>query len=161
MESWTERFFTRAHLRSNVPSQLGILLAHCARAFSSLPPLACRRQPAGARCRGRRRMEGRDDVLDLHQHDDDTMWRVMESPVRLVSCRLRNGGSERKLKKAPHHQSDAEPSNCPSWARTRTLLIQSQACCQLHQGAVLPSIVMELRGIEPLTSAVRLQRSPS
>jgi hypothetical protein len=25
--------------------------------------------------------------------------------------------------------------NCPSWARTRTLLIQSQACCQLHQGA--------------------------
>jgi hypothetical protein len=25
---------------------------------------------------------------------------------------------------------------CPSWARTRTLLIQSQACCQLHQGAV-------------------------
>src|SRR5947207_1420995 len=27
--------------------------------------------------------------------------------------------------------------SCPSWARTRTLLIQSQACCQLHQGAVL------------------------
>jgi hypothetical protein len=26
--------------------------------------------------------------------------------------------------------------DCPSWARTRTLLIQSQACCQLHQGAV-------------------------
>src|SRR5207244_10448685 len=51
--------------------------------------------------------------------------------------------------------------HCPSWARTRTLLIQSQACCQLHQGAVLLSIVMELRGIEPLTSAVRLQRSPS
>jgi hypothetical protein len=25
--------------------------------------------------------------------------------------------------------------SCPSWARTRTLLIQSQACCQLHQGA--------------------------
>ena len=25
--------------------------------------------------------------------------------------------------------------NCPSWVRTRTLLIQSQACCQLHQGA--------------------------
>ena len=25
--------------------------------------------------------------------------------------------------------------HCPSWARTRTLLIQSQACCQLHQGA--------------------------
>jgi hypothetical protein len=28
--------------------------------------------------------------------------------------------------------------SCPSWDRTRTLLIQSQACCQLHQGAVLP-----------------------
>jgi hypothetical protein len=28
------------------------------------------------------------------------------------------------------------PFSCPSWARTRTLLIQSQACCQLHQGAV-------------------------
>src|SRR5206468_8751275 len=27
-------------------------------------------------------------------------------------------------------------SSCPSWDRTRTLLIQSQACCQLHQGAV-------------------------
>ncbi len=26
--------------------------------------------------------------------------------------------------------------SCPSWARTRTLLIQSQTCCQLHQGAV-------------------------
>src|SRR5688500_6993678 len=25
--------------------------------------------------------------------------------------------------------------DCPSWDRTRTLLIQSQACCQLHQGA--------------------------
>ncbi len=28
--------------------------------------------------------------------------------------------------------------NCPSWVRTRTLLIQSQACCQLHQGAPKP-----------------------
>ncbi len=26
---------------------------------------------------------------------------------------------------------------CPSWDRTRTLLIQSQTCCQLHQGAVV------------------------
>ena len=38
-----------------------------------------------------------------------------------------------------------EPS-CPSWARTRTLLIQSQACCQLHQGAVLS--IVETRGAE-------------
>ena len=29
-----------------------------------------------------------------------------------------------------------DTSSCPSWDRTRTLLIQSQACCQLHQGAV-------------------------
>src|SRR5690348_12357501 len=26
--------------------------------------------------------------------------------------------------------------SCPSWDRTRTLLVQSQACCQLHQGAI-------------------------
>ena len=83
--------------------------------------------------------------------------------------------------------------SCPSWARTRTLLIQSQACCQLHQGAelvisgqcsVISGLVlallfacesqasehsplttdhcfMELRGIEPLTSALRTRRSPS
>ena len=37
----------------------------------------------------------------------------------------RNGSSGRKQKKAPHHESSAEPSRCPSWARTRTLLIQS------------------------------------
>jgi hypothetical protein len=30
-------------------------------------------------------------------------------------------------------------SDCPSWARTRTLLIQNQTCCQLHQGAPQPS----------------------
>src|SRR5437870_4338880 len=50
------------------------------------------------------------------------------------------------------------PRSCPSWDRTRTLLIQSQACCQLHQGAVF---YMELRGLEPLTSWVRSRRSPS
>ncbi len=33
--------------------------------------------------------------------------------------------------------SGAAPSSCPAWARTRTLLIQSQTCCQLHQGAIL------------------------
>jgi hypothetical protein len=37
---------------------------------------------------------------------------------------------------------------CPSWVRTRTLLIQSQACCQLHQGA--PSMKRET-GLEPAT----------
>ena len=32
---------------------------------------------------------------------------------------------------------------CPSWDRTRTLLIQSQACCQLHQGAPKPADWLE------------------
>src|SRR5687767_9021617 len=70
---------------------------------------------------------------------------------------------------------------CPSWARTRTLLIQSQACCQLHQGAEsnsecgtrnverstphsaipIPHCTVELRGLEPLASWVRSRRSPS
>jgi hypothetical protein len=34
----------------------------------------------------------------------------------------------------PHHH--LRPTSCPSRARTWTFLIQSQACCQLHQGAV-------------------------
>src|ERR1043166_2832662 len=36
--------------------------------------------------------------------------------------------------------ADGRRSSCPSWDRTRTLLIQSQACCQLHQGAVAQSL---------------------
>jgi hypothetical protein len=36
--------------------------------------------------------------------------------------------------------------HCPSWDRTRTLLIQSQACCQLHQGADLPLRHADFRG---------------
>src|SRR4051812_38011555 len=35
--------------------------------------------------------------------------------------------------------------HCPSWDRTRTLLIQSQACCQLHQGAENPPNWMTVR----------------
>jgi hypothetical protein len=51
-------------------------------------------------------------------------------------------GSERR--RPPHRRKKPKPdrdlsrdraSDCPSWDRTRTLLIQSQACCQLHQGA--------------------------
>src|SRR2546429_2548507 len=53
-----------------------------------------------------------------------------------------------KTHEARHDSSSHRASSCPSWARTRTLLIQSQACCQLHQGAVFS---MELRGLEPLT----------
>ena len=40
--------------------------------------------------------------------------------------------------------------SCPSWARTRTLLIQSQTCCQLHQGALVPHYKRET-GFEPAT----------
>jgi hypothetical protein len=38
--------------------------------------------------------------------------------------------------------------SCPSWARTRTLLIQSQTCCQLHQGAMNRE---RATGLEPAT----------
>lgn len=37
---------------------------------------------------------------------------------------------QQKQKKAPHHQGDAEPSSCPSWAGARTLLIQRDRCNQ-------------------------------
>jgi hypothetical protein len=38
-----------------------------------------------------------------------------------------------------HLANPPKPScqrSCPAWARTRTLLIQSQTCCQLHHGAM-------------------------
>src|SRR5947208_814085 len=50
--------------------------------------------------------------------------------------------------------------SCPSWARTRTLLIQSQTCCQLHQGAILSSAyssvesVFDTRLAEPQQNSV-------
>lgn len=50
------------------------------------------------------------------------------------------GGPAAGQMKSPAACKDATgPSSCPSRARTWTLLIQSQACCQLHQGAVGPS----------------------
>ena len=42
---------------------------------------------------------------------------------------------QRKMEERHIEESDVALFSCPSWARTRTLLIQSQACCQLHQGA--------------------------
>src|SRR5690606_8217196 len=44
------------------------------------------------------------------------------------------------------------PLYCPSRARTWTLLIQSQTCCQLHQGAVIFSVRTEVykRTTDPL-----------
>jgi hypothetical protein len=47
---------------------------------------------------------------------------------------------------------DALSESCPSWARTRTLLIQSQTCCQLHQGAsVFVRHAERETGLEPAT----------
>src|SRR5687767_15046520 len=46
--------------------------------------------------------------------------------------------NRRAWQEARHHRGGRRASSCPSWARTRTLLIQSQTCCQLHQGADTP-----------------------
>src|SRR5467141_3193261 len=53
---------------------------------------------------------------------------------------MRHAGSEKRRK--PRNEIRCKAFSCPSWARTRTLLIQSQACCQLHQGA--PKTVVRL-----------------
>ena len=55
------------------------------------------------------------------------------------SCWARSEGGQRPPEdEPPKKTAPAKPEpNCPSWARTRTLLIQSQACCQLHQGAAI------------------------
>src|SRR5882724_8272421 len=60
-------------------------------------------------------------------------WALAASYTRSDACGCSELQPTKKTAPAPR-----EPS-CPSWARTRTLLIQSQACCQLHQGAVLPN----------------------
>ena len=47
----------------------------------------------------------------------------------------RNGTPRPKSGGAVFRRGSTVSCDCPSWDRTRTLLIQSQACCQLHQGA--------------------------
>ena len=47
----------------------------------------------------------------------------------------RPNSSQRDESVGGEPQDPSRSPSCPSWARTRTLLIQSQACCQLHQGA--------------------------
>ena len=47
----------------------------------------------------------------------------------------RNGPARRKRKRAQQRAKRYQALSCPSWDRTRTLLLQRQACCQLHQGA--------------------------
>src|SRR5881628_3047831 len=120
------------------------------------------------------------------------MWPLEFDRVAPSRALLTRTKRESKTGEARHDSSSHRASSCPSWARTRTLLIQSQACCQLHQGAkswpqvprrkpqVAPTggvvssrehlqpaacdlrlRLMELRGLEPLTSWVRSRRSPS
>ena len=45
------------------------------------------------------------------------------------------GPVDQRLSRAPLFSRSAIPPSSPAWARTRTLLIQSQTCCQLHHGA--------------------------
>lgn len=64
-----------------------------------------------------------------------------------------NGLAIRRLKPLGHLSGARHGGarSCPSWVRTRTLLIQSQACCQLHQGAlwVATSPPERETGLEP------------
>src|SRR2546427_257617 len=57
----------------------------------------------------------------------------------------RNNDTGPKTHEARHCVSQHRASSCPSWDRTRTLLIQSQACCQLHQGAPYPKTIPSAR----------------
>src|SRR6185436_17870814 len=65
--------------------------------------------------RGRGRILGRDDQKDDGEHSPRRYPQKTDPSHPLREC--------------------SGPWDCPSWDRTRTLLIQSQACCQLHQGA--------------------------
>lgn len=67
-------------------------------------------------------------------------WRGYRSPATSPTTRVQE-------KQRRHDMNRDAPCNCPSWARTRTLLIQSQACCQLHQGAAngLPNSEVPMR----------------
>src|SRR2546427_11893449 len=57
----------------------------------------------------------------------------------------RNNDKWAKDGEARHALSAHRAASCPSWDRTRTLLIQSQACCQLHQGAPYPKTIPSAR----------------
>ena len=55
-------------------------------------------------------------------------------PNALAGRRLKPLGHPSKTN-GPGPALRTRASSCPAWARTRTLLIQSQTCCQLHHGA--------------------------
>ena len=46
--------------------------------------------------------------------------------------------ASRNKRKGPTHRSGIEPSSCPSWARTRTLLIQRGRCNHPNSGNLQP-----------------------
>src|SRR5207253_912337 len=51
-------------------------------------------------------------------------------------------------------------SSCPSWDRTRTLLIQSQACCQLHEGAADHKLTFSSENLIPCRAPSLLPGCP-
>ena len=62
-----------------------------------------------------------------------------------------NALAGRRLKPLGHPSE-----NCPAWDRTRTLLIQSQTCCQLHHGASNPNFTLARPAGKPqATSRIR------
>src|SRR5256712_12350682 len=65
------------------------------------------------------------------------MWPLEFDRVAPSRTLLTRAKRESKTGEARHALSAHRASSCPSWDRTRTLLIQSQACCQLHQGAAV------------------------
>ena len=83
-------------------------LIRCSAATTTLPTTTCSPSPA-------KRVSG-------------TKW----LPPPETRQKLSRYGQTQKTRR---QLSDDGSCDCPSWARTRTLLIQSQACCQLHQGA--------------------------
>src|SRR5437764_8126834 len=61
--------------------------------------------------------------------------KTVEAPPGLDRAAQQGAKTQGGQRRKPPAEAE-RLSSCPSWARTRTLLIQSQACCQLHQGAL-------------------------
>jgi hypothetical protein len=69
-------------------------------------------------------------LLTCYQHADEAIcWGGWRRPTKLVNPssgrRSRETVAAGVETKGPTHRSGIGPSSCPSWARTRTLLIQS------------------------------------
>ena len=70
------------------------------------------------------------------------------------------GPMDQRLSRAPLLAAQPSLRSSPAWARTRTLLIQSQTCCQLHHGASKPAPEPPV-GLEPTTPSLRVTCSTS